>query len=261
MVLAVRAEPGTAPPDTDLPMLSLAGLSTEKCARIATVMGVSITPPVLASLVESTGGNPLAVVERIRLAGAGGRDHDWWTSSESEGLHKSLERSWGRLFDQLPEEARTAMFVVAADQDTGGRHTVETLDILGLSLSSLEPAERLGLVACLADGIGLRHPLLRSVVLARTPLAARVSAYRALAEAADGYSRAWYLSAAAIGPDEAVAIALVAAAGEARQRNGLRASARTLHRAAELTANPTVHAERLLQAAHDAHLAGDSPSA
>ena len=80
-------------------------------------------------------------------------------------------------------------------------------------------------------------------------------------EAADGYSRSWYLAAAAIGPDDAVAGALVAAADEARQRNGLRASARTLRRAAELTANPRMRAERLLQAAHDAHLAGDSLSA
>ncbi len=261
IVLAVRAEPGRPPPDTGLPMLPLTGLSTAECARIAGVMGVALTPPALASLVESTGGNPLAVVERLRLNGAGGWNDSWWTSWESGGLHNSLERSWGRLFDQLPEDARTAMFVVAADHDTGGRHTAETLKILGLSLSSLEPAERLGLVACLTDGIDLRHPLLRSVVLARTSLAARVSAYRALAEAADGYSRSWYLAAAAIGPDEAVASALVDAAGEARQRNGLRASARTLRRAAELTANPKLRAERLLQAAHDAHLAGESSSA
>jgi DNA-binding CsgD family transcriptional regulator len=261
MVLTVRAEPGTAPPDTGLPTLSLAGLSTAECARIANAMGVSVTRPALASLVDSTGGNPLAVVERLRLARAVRSDDSWWTISEPSGLHKSLERSWGRLFDQLPDDARTAMFVVAADHDTGGRHAVEALEALRLSLSSLEPAERLGLVACLADGIGLRHPLLRSVVLARTPLATRVSAYRALAEAADGYSRAWYFAAAAIGPDEAVASALVTAAGEARQRNGLRASAGALRRAAELTANPSVRAERLLQAAHDAHLAGDSYSA
>jgi ATP/maltotriose-dependent transcriptional regulator MalT len=261
MVLAVRAEPGTAPPETGLPTLSLPELSTEECARIASAMGVSVTPAALASLMESTGGNPLAVVERLRLAGAGAWDNDWWTSSEQRGLHKSLERSWGRLFDELPDDARTAMFVVAADHDTCGRHTVEALETLGLSLSSLEPAERLGLVAYLADGIGLRHPLLRSLVLRRTPLADRVSAYRALADAADGYSRSWYLAAAAIGPDEAAAGALAAAADEARQRNGLRGSARTLHRAAELTASPGMRAERLLQAAHDAHLAGDSSSA
>ncbi len=260
MVFTQRAEPGTPPADTGLPILSLEGLSTEECARIATVLGVTLTPAALASLVESTGGNPLAIVERLR-PGAGVWASDWWPSLQSNGLHKSLERTWGRLFDQLPNQARTAMFVVAADHDTGGRHTAVALDTLGLSLSSLEPAERLGLVACTDGGIGLRHPLLRSLVLTRTPLADRVSAYRALADAADGYSRSWYLAAASIGPDEEVADALVASADEARQRNGLRASASTLRRAAELTANPKVRAERLLQAAHDAHLAGDSSSA
>ena len=83
----------------------------------------------------------------------------------------------------------------------------------------------------------------------RTPLAAKVSAYRALSEAADGYSRSWYLAAAAIGSDDTAAGALVAAADEARQRRGLRASAQTLRRAAELTASPRLRAERLLQAA------------
>ena len=258
MVLAVRAEPDVAMPDTGLPMLSLTGLSTEECAQLATAMNVTVSPQKLASLVSSTGGNPLAVVEHLRMAGAGGWDEGSWAGSEGTGLHHSLERTWGRLFDQLPEDARTALFVVVADQDAGGRHTVQALKSAGLSLASLGPAERLGLVASSADAIRLSHPLLRSVVLARTPLAGRVAGYRALAEIADGYSRAWYLAAAAIGPDEAVATALVAAAGEARQRNGLRASARTLHRAAELTANPSVRAERLLQAAHDAHLAGDS---
>ena len=261
MVLAVRAEPDVAMPDTGLPMLSLTGLRTEECAQLATAMNVTVSPQKLTSLVSSTGGNPLAVVERLRMAGAGGWDQGSWLGSEGTGLHHSLERTWGRLFDQLPEDARTALFVVVADQDAGGRHTVHALKSAGLSLASLGPAERLGLVASSADAIRLSHPLLRSVVLARTSLAGRVAGYRALAETADGYSRAWYLAAAAIGPDEAVATALVAAAGEARQRNGLRASARTLHRAAELTANPSVRAERLLQAAHDAHLAGDSSSA
>jgi DNA-binding CsgD family transcriptional regulator len=261
MVLAVRAEPDVAMLDTGLPILSLTGLSTDECAQLAMAMNVTVSPQKLTSLVSSTGGNPLAVVEHLRVAGAGGWDQGSWPCSEGTGLHHSLERTWGRLFDQLPEDARTALFVVVADQDAGGRHTVQALKSAGLSLASLGPAERLGLVASSADAIRLSHPLLRSLVLARTPLAGRAAGYRALAEIADGSSRAWYLAAAAIGADEAAATALVAAAGEARQRNGLRASARTLHRAAELTANPWVRAERLLQAAQDAHLAGDSSSA
>jgi DNA-binding CsgD family transcriptional regulator len=260
IVLTVRVEPCVAMPDTGLPLLSLMGLSTEECAQLAMAMNVTLSRPRLASLVGSTGGNPLAVVEHLRQAGAGSWDEGLWVRSNGVGLHHSLERTWGRLFDQLPEDARTALFVVVADQD-GGRHTVRALKSLGLSLASLGPAERLGMVASSAEAIRLRHPLLGPVVLARTPLAERVAGYRALAEVADGYSRSWYLAAAAIGPDESVATALVAAAGEARQRNGLRASAWALHRAAELTANPPVRAERLLQAAHDAHLAGDSSRA
>jgi DNA-binding CsgD family transcriptional regulator len=258
MVFAVRVEPDSAPPETGLTTLSLAALSTAECAQLAAAMGFTFSGQELASLMESTGGNPLAVVEDLRMAGSAQRGDGWWNASDAPGLHRSLERTWGRLFDQLPEAARLALFVVAADHDRGGRHAAEALKTLGLSLASLGPAERQGLVASSGEAIHLRHPLLRSVVLARTPMAERVAGYRALAGAANGYSRSWYLAAAALGPDETVASALVAAADEARERNGLGASARALKRAAELTADQPVRAERLLQAALDGHLAGDS---
>jgi DNA-binding CsgD family transcriptional regulator len=258
MVLAVRVEPDVAPPDTGLRQLSLTGLTAPECAQLAAAMNVTLTTQQLMSLVDSTGGNPLAVVEYLRLANLAESDEGWSSSSKVPGLHKSLERTWGRLFDQLPEAARTALFVVAADHDRGGQHAAGALNSMGLSLASLGSAERLGLVASSGDMIRLRHPLLRSVVLARTSMAERVAGYRALAEAADGYSRCWYLAAAALGPDETLASELVAAAGEARERNGLGASAQALRRAAELTADQPVRAERLLQAALDGHLAGDS---
>ena len=258
MVFTMRAEPDLAPLDTGLPTLSLRPLSTDECAQLAALKGVAIGPHTLASLLDSTGGNPLAVLEHLRMFGEGCLDARSWIGREVPGLHHSLERTWGRLFDQLPEDARIALFVVVADHDAGGRHSARALETLGLSLASISPAERFGLVARMADGIRLRHPLLRSVVTTRTPLAGRVSGYRALAEVADGYRRSWYLAAAALAPDETIASALVSAADDARQRNGVWASARTLHRAAELTVDPTVRAERLLQAAYDAHLAGDS---
>src|SRR5262249_6607729 len=95
----------------------------------------------------------------------------------------------------------------------------------------------------------------------RTPLWARTTACRALAGAADGYLRAWYLAAAAIGPDDAAAEALAAAAMDAQQRSGYGASARTWRRAADLTADHCLRARRLLHAATDAHLAGDPGAA
>jgi DNA-binding CsgD family transcriptional regulator len=161
------------------------------------------------------------------------------------------------VFDELPEDTRHALFVVATDAASGGRHVGTALGTLRLSLASLAPAERRGLVRTVDGQIQLGHPLMRPVVVGRTPLWARAAACRALALAAGGHLRAWYLAAAATGPDDAAAEALAAAAADARQRHGYGASARTWRRAAELTANRGLRASRLLCAATDGYLAGD----
>jgi hypothetical protein len=95
MVLAVRAEPDLALPDTGLPMLSLAGLSTEECAQLATAMNMTLSPQKLASLVGSTGGNPLAVVDHLSMPGSGRWEEGPRAGPDGTGLHQSLERTWG----------------------------------------------------------------------------------------------------------------------------------------------------------------------
>jgi DNA-binding CsgD family transcriptional regulator len=228
-------------------------LPVAECAELARELGAEISGPALRSLVELTGGNPLAVLEN--LAGATGGTGRFEPGRLALGA--ALERAWGRVFDELPEDTRHALFVVATDAVSGGRHVDAALGALRLSLASLAPAERRGLI-CAADGqIQLRHPLMRPVVVRRTPLWARAAACRALAGAAGGHLRAWYLAAAATGPDDAAAEALAAAAAGARQRHGYGASARTWRRAAELTADRGLRARRLLRAAADGYLAGD----
>ena len=261
MVLAVREEPDASPPVSNLPVLRLTGLSHAECAELAHLREAPLTPAALQALVDWTGGNPLAVVEHLRTAAVGGASDGWAGGSDQPTLHASLERTWGRLLEQLPDDTRVALFVIAADHDTKGRHITKALNTLGLSLQSLAAAERLGLVSHVDGELQLRHPLLRSVIFARTPLTFRVAAYTALAQDADGYLRTWYLAAAATGPNEAVAAALVAASSSARERNGFGASARILRRAAELTEGDLLRAERLLQAAQDAQLAGDAHAA
>ena len=68
MILAVREEPGAQPPELGLPALRIGGLSVAECAELARGLGADISAPALRSLVELTGGNPLAVLEN--LAGA-----------------------------------------------------------------------------------------------------------------------------------------------------------------------------------------------
>jgi DNA-binding CsgD family transcriptional regulator len=250
---AVRDEPGAQPPEHGLPVLQIGGLSVAECAELAGGLGADISGPALRSLVELTGGNPLAVMENLAGAaeGMGGFEPGRLM------LGATLENAWGRVFDELPEDTRHALFVVATDAVSGGRHVDAALGTLGLSLASLASAERRGLVRTVDGQIQLRHPLMRPVVVGRTPLWARAAAFRALAGAAGGHLRAWYLAAAATGPDDAAAEALAAAAVDARQRHGYGASARTWRRAAELTADHGMRARRLLRAATDGYLAGD----
>ncbi|HTQ91709.1 MAG TPA: LuxR family transcriptional regulator, partial [Streptosporangiaceae bacterium] len=257
MLLAVRDEPGARLPGQDLPALRMGGLSVAECAELARVLGADISGPALRSLVELTGGNPLAMLENL----AGAADATGAFEPGRLTLGAALENAWGRVFEELPEDTRHALFVVATDGISGGRHVAAALGALRLPLSALTAAERRGLVLTADGQIQLRHPLIRPVVVGRTPLWARVAACRALAGASGGYLRAWYLAAAATGPDDTAADALAAAAAGARARSGSGASARTWRRAAELTADHGTRAVRLLRAATDAHLAGDPGAA
>jgi len=253
MFLAVRDEPGARPSERGLPVLRIGGLPVAECAELARELGADISGPALRSLAELTGGNPLAVMENLAAAadGVGGFEPGRLM------LGATLENAWGRVFEELPEDTRHALFVVATDAVSGGRHVDTALNTLRLSLASLAPAERRGLVRTMDGQIQLRHPLMRPVVVGRTPLWARAAACRALAGAAGGHLRAWFLAAAATGPHDAAAEALAAAAIDARQRHGYGASARTWRRAAELTADHGMRARRLLRAATDGYLAGD----
>ena len=257
MLFAVRDEPGVQPAGRGLPVLRIGGLSVAECAELARERGADISGPALRSLVELTGGNPLAVMEYL----AGATDATGGFEPGRLMLGAALEHAWGHVFDELPEDTRHALFVVATDAVSGGRHVDTALGTLRLSLASLAPAERCGLVRTTDGLIRLRHPLMHPVVVGRTPLWARAAACRALAGAAGGHLRAWYLAAAATGPDDAAAEALAAAAVDARQRHGYGASARTWRRAAELTADRGLRATRLLRAATDGYLAGDCGAA
>lgn len=257
MLFAVRDEPGAQLPEWGLPVLRIGGMSVAECTELAQEIGADISGPALRSLVKLTGGNPLAVLENL----AGAAEGMGAFEAEQLTLGATLENAWGRVFEELPEDTRHALFVIAVDSASGGRHVETALAALRLPLTSLASAERRGLVRIVDGQVQLRHPLMRPVVVSRTPLWARAAACQALAEAAGGHLRAWYLAAAAMGPDDAAAGALAAAAADARQRSGYGASARTWRRAAELTTDHSMRARRLLRAATDAQLAGDCGTA
>lgn len=256
MLFAARDEPGGTHSPGGLPALRLSGLELDECESLARVRGLTVSRDVLGPIVQATGGNPLAVLETITqgasLTPAGEPD-------VTVGL--SAERAWRSVLSQLPSRAQHALFAVAVSQGPGLPTLPAILDAVHLNLADLEPAERQGLVHVAGDQVGLRHPLLRRVLIDGTPLAVRVVTYQSLASLAPPDLSAWYLSQATVGPDREVADRLAAAAENARRRSGYGTARRLSKRAAELTAEDRVRAERLIAAAVDAQLAGDARSA
>jgi hypothetical protein len=123
------------------------GLSVTECAELARRLGTDISRPALRSLVELTGGNPLAVLENLAGAARGHRGFE----PERLTLGRVLEHAWGRVFAELPEDTQRALFVVATDGVSGGCHVATALGRLRLPLASLVPAERRGLVRALTS--------------------------------------------------------------------------------------------------------------
>ncbi|MBF6240145.1 AAA family ATPase [Nocardia otitidiscaviarum] len=163
----------------------------------------------------------------------------------------------------LPEAARRALLVAAAD-DAGELATVlRVLAALGAGPDALAAAERGGLVDISGQRVLFRHPVMRAAAYRSAPADARRAVHAALATAlADDPDRqAWHLAEAAREPNETVAAALESAAVRARDRCGHGAAASTWERAAQLSPAPRERARRLVEALENAAGAGRFDSA
>jgi DNA-binding CsgD family transcriptional regulator len=220
-------------------------------------------PPGAGSLVaeqvlEISRGNPLALIElpsgltATQLAGQGPLDGPRRAAT-------AVEHGFLRRLAHLPSSTRRALLVVAAADVDELRALSRALAILRLDSQHLKPAERVGLVT-LTSSVDFCHPLARSAIYGAAEANDRRAAHRALAVAADAAGEAdrhaWHLAAAARGPDERIASALVGAAESARHRGGVWSEAKALERAARLTPEPQLRAQRLARAGDAAFRAG-----
>lgn len=252
MLIAVRDDPQGPADLLDLPTLRLAGLAAPECHELLTARGREVSADELADIVDESSGNPLALLElfdgplvEVPRGGVGRLPAE-----------HSVARAWTAAVAELPEPTRVALFVVAAAWRRPAVTDIEAvLAELGSSLTDLKPAEHAGLLRT-SPALTLRHPLLRPVLIDATPLGERIAAYRALAAHAEPCLRAWYLAAAATGPDEAVADALAVEAARARGRSAYQESARAWKRAAALAGSTGKRARLLLAAATDAQVGG-----
>jgi DNA-binding NarL/FixJ family response regulator len=257
-LFAVRTGSGGVVPLAGLSVLSLAGLAP---AEAAGLLPARLADPVAARLVERTRGNPLALSEVTRrltpaqLVGAA-------PLPDPLPVGARLELVYQPVLAGLSAPAWRAVLLCAAGAEGAAAALVGALGQDGVDASAaLDEAEERGILVRDGGSVAFRHPLLRSAAWRLATPAQRRAAHLALAGALPGEAaraaRTWHLAEAAGGPDDALAGELVAVAEEDRTRRGFAAASAALERAALLTADPGLAAERLAAAVGDAFLAGD----
>lgn len=262
LLFAARDDPSHPFPAPGLPDLALTGLDADAAgALLADRAGGPVAAAITGRLVADTLGNPLGLAE---IAGS-------LTRAQLSGLAPlpdrlpaggELEEVFVRRIRQLPADTQTALLVAAA-HDAGELAVVlRATALLGVDGGALDAAEAARLVRADATAVSFRHPLVRSAVYRSATSGQRRAVQRALAEVFEGEPdaerRAWHLANAAVGPDDHVADALHRVAEQARARGGHAAAIAAAERAAALTADPERRAQRLVDAAESAWLAGQS---
>jgi DNA-binding CsgD family transcriptional regulator len=244
VLVAVRDGDASLLDGADLPTLRLGGLTRQDAA----VLVGEETDSAIERLHAATAGNPLALLE---LAG-GAQDLALTPDGGPVLVSARISRAYLHRLDELDEPARRALVLVATS-DTGDVAVLERAAArLGVELSPLAGAERVGLVTLRPGSVEFRHPLARSAVYAAASAEERRAAHRALAAALpdrDVDRRAWHLAAAATGPDEAASAALEQAGRRSRGRSSYATAAAAFERGARLTADGERRARLLLQAA------------
>ncbi len=242
-----------------LPELRVPGLpEPEAGALLDSVLTGPIDRRIRDQIIAETRGNPLALVELPRgmtgaeLAGGFGLPG-------AIPLESSIEASFRRRVDALPDRTRQLLLLAAADPTGDAVLLWRAAGHLGIGADAAAPAVDAGLVE-LDTRVRFRHPLARSAAYRSASTPDRQQAHRALAEFTDPQldpdRRAWHRAQAAPGPDEDVAAELERCAGRARARGGLGAASAFLKQAATLTLDPARRAGRALAAAQTKIQAG-----
>ncbi|MDX8029163.1 AAA family ATPase [Lentzea sp. BCCO 10_0856] len=225
-----------------LPALVVEGLS-DADAR-ALLAAEPVDDKVRERLLAEARGNPLALLELPRAGG--------FALPEVSSAPSAIEAGFQRRVAVLPADARSLLIVASADPTGEPLLMWAAARSLGVDVTTAGAvAEASGLVS-LSTRVRFCHPLARSAVYLAADAAERQAVHLALAAATDAQvdpdRRVWHLAQAGTGPDDRVAAELERSAARARSRGGVAAAAAFLERAATLSVEPRLRAERTLAA-------------
>jgi DNA-binding CsgD family transcriptional regulator len=232
--------------------LRLEGLSrTEAQALLETISPGRLDAAVRERVLAEARGNPLALLELPRAITAA-EAATGLVGRSPDALASRIEAGYRERMAALPPDARTSLILAAAEPVGDPAVLRRASALLGLGSDATDAAEDAGLFE-VRERCSFRHPLVRSAAYGSATPAERRRAHQALADVTDPDvdpdRRAWHRAQATIGQDDDVASELEQTAERARARGGLAAAGAFLERAAMLTTDPVVRADRALVAA------------
>src|SRR2546427_1431000 len=244
---------------TGLPELQIGGLIDLDARKlVASVATGPVDGQVSQRIIAETQGNPLAILE-LTAELTPPQLSNTLLLPDPLPIGSRLQQRFIRQLKGMPPATQTLLLLAAAEPSGDAVVLWRAAKALGLDRQAVAPAEAQRLLV-VGPQVAFRHPLIRSAIYYSAPAAARRRIHEELAGATDATidpdRHAWHRAAAAVEPDEEVAAEL-AQRGERAQRRGSYSSvAAFLCRAAELTPDPGVRAQRLLAAARGSLMAG-----
>lgn len=236
--------------------IELSGLSSEDARSLLEETIPDASVGVFESLVDSAGGNPLALRE-LPAALSDDQRSGRVPIEVVPAITEALVTAFRGRFEALDGPARESVEIASAAFDRELVPVVAACRDLSVETIGLEAAETAGILAISVNTISFSHPLLKAVAYDHTAPADRRRAHRALAAHSGPDARAWHLAAGTLGADPEVAQSLEQASARATKRGAHSVAVDAMLRAAEFTAEPDDRARKLYGAGMAAMLAGD----
>jgi DNA-binding CsgD family transcriptional regulator len=268
LVVAVREpSPSLGTEFSGIPELVLGGLDDVHARKLldSVIMG-PIDERVRSRIIAETHGNPLALLELPKAWTAAEMAEGLWRA-DADSLHgrfepgsaRRLEQGFARRLESLLDDVVLLLLLAAAEPLGDPTLLWGAAERLGIGPRATAVAQTSGLID-FSPRVRFRHPLVRSVVYRSAWEQDRRAVHAALADVTDPDldpdRRAWHRAEATSGLDEQVASELERRAEQARARGGRAAAASFTARAASLTPDPALRADRLLAAAVGKYSAG-----
>lgn len=239
----------------ELTVLTLSALSEADSRSLLTALTPGLSPTMLRRVLSEAAGNPLALTELSRVAAdPSGPLASGVPLASGLPLTERLERAFTDRLSMLGEPTRALLRMAAIDESPAIAEIIDATRAwtgLDVDAADLDPAVAAQLIDVVGTELRFRHSLMRSAIGQSVGAVDRRHAHAVLADMLDGQDdrRIRHRAAATALPEENVAKELTGAADRAAHRGAIVAAVESLERAAELSENRVLRAERLLRAA------------